>query len=162
MTHIVASTLSMVRPPWIVFIALEALPRASRVSLLMFAVSMLAIWPSRFMICAEVCSSVCSSCFFFRRAARAAVGGGTCQSSSVFRLQPSRQQSAPQRKRIGTTGHTSLVGVDKLPRFGILLVHLVLQVALSLVQHLKRAAQLQNGLLGSILVLGRCTAKPAA
>jgi len=42
-TYIVASTLSIVRPPWIFFMALEALLRASRVSLLMFAVSMLAI-----------------------------------------------------------------------------------------------------------------------
>jgi len=52
--------------------ALEALLRASRVSLLMFAVSMLAIWPSRFMIWADVCSRVDSSCFFFLRAALAA------------------------------------------------------------------------------------------
>lgn len=57
---------------------------------------------------------------------------------------------------------TGLVGVDKLPRLLILLIHLVLQVSLSLVQHLQRAPQLQNRLLGGILVLCLASAKPAA
>lgn len=71
--YMVASTLSMVSPPWMPLSAVEAFFSASRVSLLMFAVSMLDICPSRFMICDEVCSSVFSNCFFFRSAARAAV-----------------------------------------------------------------------------------------
>jgi hypothetical protein len=40
-TYIVASTFSMVRPPWICFMALLAFFMASSVSLLMLAVSML-------------------------------------------------------------------------------------------------------------------------
>ncbi len=56
----VLSTLSMVRPLWMVFIAAEACFIASRVSLLMFAVSMLLISRSTVIICADVCSRACS------------------------------------------------------------------------------------------------------
>lgn len=68
LAYIVASTLSIVRPPWICFIAADALFIASRVSLLILAVSMLLISRSRVSICADVCSSWCSSVFFFRNA----------------------------------------------------------------------------------------------
>ena len=145
-SSIVASTLSMVRPPWIVFMALEALPRASRVSLLMLAVSMLAIWPSRFMICADVCSSVVSSCFFFRKALLAAAKQirhtGACEAIS--------------RER------TRLVGVDELSGLLVLLIHLVLQVFLALIEHLEGAPQLQDRLLGCIFLCCRASAKPTA
>ena len=66
------STLSMVRPACICFIAVPAFFIASSVSLLMFALSILEIWPSSVIICALVCSSECSCCFLRRSAALAA------------------------------------------------------------------------------------------
>jgi hypothetical protein len=67
------STLSIVRPACICFIAVPAFFIASSVSLLMFAVSILYISRSRVVICALVCSRECSNCFFRRKAAFAAV-----------------------------------------------------------------------------------------
>lgn len=57
---------------------------------------------------------------------------------------------------------TSLVRVDELPSLLILLIHLVLQVLLTLVQHLEGAPQLQNGLLWGIFLGGRVAAKPTS
>jgi hypothetical protein len=57
--------------------------------------------------------------------------------------------------------HTSLVCVDELPGLLVLLIHLVLQVLLTLVQHLEGAPQLQDGLLGGIFLGSRIAAKPA-
>ena len=56
--------------------------------------------------------------------------------------------------------HTGFVRRDVFPCKCVLLFHLVLQVLLALVQHLKLAAQLQDGLLGRIL-LGLAAAEPA-
>lgn len=66
------STLSIVRPACICFMAVPAFFMASSVSLLMFAVSMEYISRSSVMICADVCSRECSNCFFRRSAAFAA------------------------------------------------------------------------------------------
>jgi hypothetical protein len=72
-TYIVSSTLSILSLPWICFIASPARSIAARVSLLMFAASMEYICCSNVAICADVCSRVCSCCFFRLRAALAAV-----------------------------------------------------------------------------------------
>lgn len=72
-TNITLSTLSIVRPAWMCFIAAPAFFMASRVSLLMFAVSILYTSRSSVMICDCVCSSECSNCFFRLSAAFAAV-----------------------------------------------------------------------------------------
>jgi hypothetical protein len=50
-------------------------------------------------------------------------------------------------------GLTSFIRADVLPRYRILLVHLVLQMLLALRQHLQRAPQPQNGILGAVLFL---------
>lgn len=71
--YITLSTLSIVRPACICFMAVPAFFIASSVSLLMFAVSILYISFSSVMICELVCSRECSNCFFRRRAAFAAI-----------------------------------------------------------------------------------------
>ena len=60
-----------------------------------------------------------------------------------------------------TNALTSFIRADVLPRYRILLVHLVLQVLLPLRQHLQRAPQAQNGILGAVLFL-RSVAAPKA
>lgn len=81
-TYIVSSTLSILSLPWICDIASPARSMAARVSLLIFAASIEYICCSSVATCAVVCSSVCSCCFFLRRAAFAAIPN--CQ--SVARL----------------------------------------------------------------------------
>ena len=71
--YIVSSTLSMLSFPCICAIALPAFSIAARVSLLIFAASIEYICCSRVDIWADVCSSVCSCCFFRFNAALAAV-----------------------------------------------------------------------------------------
>ena len=72
-TNIIASTLSMLRLPWMSFIALPAFFMALRVSWLMFADSMEYIWFSSMVIWFEVCSRECSWAFLRLSAVRAAV-----------------------------------------------------------------------------------------
>lgn len=141
------STLSTSKPLWIVFMAMLACLIASNVSLLIFAVSMLYIWRSSVMICAAVCSSDCSNCFFRRSAVLAATG---YQFLARWVKAALRQQ-----------GLTGLVGRDIFPRERILLVRLILQMRLPLVEHLQLGAQLQNSLLGRILLLLGPSSKPA-
>lgn len=69
------STLSMVRPACMCFMAVPAFFMASSVSLLMLAVSMEYTSRSSVMICDCVCSSECSNCFFRLSAAFAAAFG---------------------------------------------------------------------------------------
>jgi hypothetical protein len=57
---------------------------------------------------------------------------------------------------------TSFIRADVLPRYRILLVHLVLQVLLALRQHLQRAPQAQDGVLGAVLFLCGVAAPEAA
>lgn len=73
MQYIVSSTLSMLSLPCMCAIALPAFSIAARVSLLIFAASIEYICCSSVDICADVCSRVCSCCFFRFKAALAAV-----------------------------------------------------------------------------------------
>jgi hypothetical protein len=57
---------------------------------------------------------------------------------------------------------TSFIRANVLPRYRILLVHLVLQMLLPLRQHLQRTPQAQNGILGAVLFLCSVTAPKAA
>jgi len=139
-----SSTVSTVNPAWICFMAAPAFFIASSVSLLMLAVSIEYISRSRVMICDEVCSRVCSNCFFRRRAAFAAVGQG---------------QNRPFASAVQTI-HTVFIGRHIFPRKVILLIHLVLQMFFSLVQHFQLASELQDGFLRSVLVLLSSPAQP--
>ena len=95
------------------------------------------------MICELVCSSECSNCFFRRNADLAAMAGVSDNS----------------RKRYACE-LALLVGRNVFSRQRILLIHLILQVLLPLVQQLKLASKLEDGLLWRLL-LRLATAKPA-
>lgn len=60
------------------------------------------------------------------------------------------------------TRRTVLVGIDILPRQGILLVYLVLEVLLAFLEHLQLRPEGEDCILGSILLLRSRTAKEPA
>lgn len=84
-----------------------------------------------------------------------------------LRLQICRSRCAALVRRLSlslshTCVLTSFICADVLPRYRILLVHLVLQMLLPLRQHFQRAPQAQNGILGAVLFLRSVAAPKAA
>ena len=57
---------------------------------------------------------------------------------------------------------TSFIRIHVLPRYCVLLGHLVLEVLLPLRQHFQRTSQAQDGVLGAVLLLGGVAAPEAA
>ncbi len=79
-------------------------------------------------------------------------------SASVNRQARGRTPPPPASPRAPTV----LVGVDVLPCYGLLLVHLCLQVPLPLLQHVQLGPEAQDGVLGAVFPLLRGpSAKPA-
>lgn len=139
---------------------------AARVSLLIFAASIEYICCSRVATCAVVCSRVCSCCFFLRRAAFAAISSQSRAGLMLYICGYDMMSLDYVRSKRGVMWtpeqpRTILVGAHVLPSYCILFVHLVLQMSLALLQHLKLRSETKDSILGCILLLlGTLPSKP--